>query len=444
MPVENALKDSAHSFRIAIVCAMWLTGFDVGSLSTLYLDKPMKAHTLMQAIARANRVWPGKDCGVIVDYNGMLASLRKALAAYATDADDDASPKQGIEEGGNGDAGESPVSPITEQVKALVQAIEAAEAHLAGCGFAVARLAGAKGFDKIEAIADACDAVRTSDESQRRFEVMARTVFSRFKALVPEPAADAFAARRDDIETIYRRLTEKRDQADITSVLKQLHRIVNNAVRTAAPGDDHRDAIAIDLSRLDFEKLREEFATKARRKANVLHDIRQIVEHALLRMMAANPLTMDYYRRYQEIVADYNREKDRATIEKTFGLLVTLAGELDAEQRRAAEEGLSERELALFDLLGKPRLAKTERERLKQASRELYAALVALVQPMPAWTENETTQSRVRVEIRDRLFVALPDPDYSEMERSAFAERVFNYVFGQSVAGTFASDATAA
>ncbi|WP_371706930.1 hypothetical protein [Oceanicola sp. D3] len=62
---------------------MWLTGSDVECLSTLYIDQPMKAHTLMQAIARANRAYPGKDCGLIVDYNGMLASLRAALAQYA-------------------------------------------------------------------------------------------------------------------------------------------------------------------------------------------------------------------------------------------------------------------------------------------------------------------------------------------------------------------------
>ena len=90
--VETAFKDPAHPFRVAIVCAMWMTGFDVECLSTLYIDKPMKGHALMQAIARANRVYPGKDFGLIVDYNGMLKkpcekpwlntpSAMKALAA---------------------------------------------------------------------------------------------------------------------------------------------------------------------------------------------------------------------------------------------------------------------------------------------------------------------------------------------------------------------------
>ena len=87
--VETAFKNPEHPFRVAIVCAMWMRGFDVECLSTLYIDKPMKAHTLMQAIARANRVYPGKDFGLIVDYNGMLKSLREALAQYALGDDGD-------------------------------------------------------------------------------------------------------------------------------------------------------------------------------------------------------------------------------------------------------------------------------------------------------------------------------------------------------------------
>ena len=119
--VETAFKNPEHPFRVAIVCAMWLTGFDVECLSTLYIDKPMRAHSLMQAIARANRVYPGKDFGLIVDYNGMLRSLREALAQYALGDDD------------NG--GEEVVEPIEERVQALIEAIEATEAHLRGYGF---------------------------------------------------------------------------------------------------------------------------------------------------------------------------------------------------------------------------------------------------------------------------------------------------------------------
>ena len=214
VPVDDAFKDPDHPFRIAIVCAMWLTGFDVECLGTLYIDKPMKAHTLMQAIARPNRVYPGKDCGVIVDYNGMLKSLREALAQYALG-----------DEGEGGEGGEI-VAPIEELVAALLQAIEAAENHLLGLGFDARRLHGATGFARIEALRDAVDALYTSDEARRRFEIMARQVFNRLKALLPEPSALVFAERHDNIEAIYRKLQEKRDTADVTDVLKAIHRIV--------------------------------------------------------------------------------------------------------------------------------------------------------------------------------------------------------------------------
>src|SRR5271156_3404316 len=134
--VDDAFKDPKHPFRIAIVCAMWLTGFDVECLATLYIDKPMRAHNLMQAIARANRIYPGKDFGLIVDYNGMLRSLREALAQYAL--------------GDDGGDEEEIVAPIEERVAALLSALEEAEKHLRALGFDPARLIAAKGFTRIQ------------------------------------------------------------------------------------------------------------------------------------------------------------------------------------------------------------------------------------------------------------------------------------------------------
>jgi type I restriction enzyme, R subunit len=333
---------------------MWLTGFDVESLSTLYIDKPMKAHTLMQAIARANRVYPGKDFGLIVDYNGMLKSLREALAQYAL--------------GDDGTGGVEIVAPIEERVQALLEAIEATDAHLRGVGFAPGSLVGTKGFARIKALADAVDAVYSSDETKRRFEILARQVFIRFKALLMEPTAFAFAERHDNIEAIYKKLTERRDTADVTELLKELHRIVNEAIRTQAAGEDQAEGLTFDLSKIDLERLREEFAKKVTRKATTIQDIRDIVEKKLAEMLARNPTRMDYQRKYEEIVAEYNREKDRTTIEETFRQLVELVNSLDEEQKRATREGPREDELALFDLLQKDGLDKTARERVKQAS----------------------------------------------------------------------------
>ena len=440
--VEQAFKDPRHPFRIAIVCAMWLTGFDVECLSTLYIDKPMKAHTLMQAIARANRVYPGKACGMIVDYNGMLKNLREALAQYAIGDEPSTgtgAPGKIIEEGeystGEGADGGGVVEPIEAMLCVLRDAIELTEAHLGKLGFDIRRLQGAKGFTRIEALRDAVDALYAADEEKRRFEIMARQVFSCCKTLLMEPAIYAFAERIDNIEAIYKKLQERRDNADVTALLKELHKIVNEAIAAQGAGGDLAEGITIDLSRIDFEKLREEFGKKVTRKHTMLQDIRQAVEAKLQRMLQCNPRRMDYYKRYQEIIADYNREKERATVEETFQKLMEFAGNLDAEERRAAEEGLSEEELVLFDMLYRENISKADRERLKQASQGLLASLEELLKSMAQWTDTATNRADVRVHILDHLTTTLPRPPYSEAETKALADVVYDYIWERSKNG---------
>jgi len=437
LAVDDAFKDADHPFRIAIVCAMWLTGFDVECLSTLYIDKPMKAHTLMQAIARANRVYPGKRCGVIVDYNGILRSLREALAEYALgDGGDDGSGEGGgTGEGGGPGEGEV-LEPLEVMIAALEQAIEAAEDHLRGLGFDPSSLIGARGFEKIQALRDAVNVLYSSDDAKRRFEIMAREVLARMKVLVAEPASFAYAERHDNLEAIYRKLEERRDTSDVTEVLKELHRIVNEAIRAQGRGDDQAEALTVDLNRINFERLRDEFAKKVHRKQAVLKDIRDLVEDKLQKMIERNPMLMDYYLRYQEIIAAYNRDKDRISVEEAFAQLLEFSDQLDAEQRRTAEEGLTEEERALFDMLSKDDLSKKDRETLKQASKRLLAALRGLLEPLKGWTEKEQTRAEVEVFILDRLFEALPNPPYTENETQAAATRIYDYIWQRSATGS--------
>ena len=172
-----------------------------------------------------------------------------------------------------------------------------------------------------------------------------------------------------------------------------------------------------------------------RRKRAALQDIRDVIEKKLAQMLARNPLRMDYYKKYQEIIADYNREKDRATVEATFAQLAALAASLDAQQRRAAQEGLTDDELALFDLLFKESIGTTERERLKQASRALLRSLQSLLEPMPNWTRNTATQAEVRIFILDALWQSLPRPLFTDEDAEAMADKVYNFVWQQGAAG---------
>ena len=344
-----------------------------------------------------------KDCERFEDdvlEEMMRAFDSEALAQYAL--------------GDDSDDGEEIVEPVEERVQALIEAIEATEAHLRRLGFDPATLIGSTGFARIQGLKDAVEVVYSSDEAKRRFEALAREMFKRFKALLTEPSAYAYAERHDNIEAIYKKLTERRDTADVTALLKELHRIVNEAIRTQEPGDDQAEGLRFDLSQIDMEKLRDEFAKRVRHKATAIQDIREIIEQKLAEMLARNPSRMDYQQKYEEIVADYNREKDRATVEETFRRLTELMDELDAEQRRAVEEGLSEDELALLASI-KARLAQLDR-----------------------FWEKEQTKAAIVVLIRDEVHTRLPSPSFTIEEKEAVAGEVYDHIWQQAVSGEFA------
>ena len=322
-------------------------------------------------------------------------------------------------------------------MQALIEAIEATESHLRSLGFDPVTLIGSKGFARIEGLKDAVEAVYSSDESKRRFEVLARQVFARFKALLTEPAVYAFAERHDNIEAIYKKLSEKRDTADVTGLLKELHRIVNEAIRTRKPGSYQAEGLTLDLSQIDLEKLQEEFAKKVKHKATAIRDLRELIEEKLAEMLARNPSRMDYQQKYEEIVADYNREKDRVTIEETFRRLTELVAELDAEQRRAVEEGLSEDELAIFDVLKKDNLGNAERERVKQASRDLLTAIEARLRELDRFWEKEQTKADIEVMILDQVHASLPTPPFTGEEKKVLAGRVYDHVWQRAVRGEY-------
>ena len=158
-------------------------------------------------------------------------------------------------------------------------------------------------------------------------------------------------------------------------------------------------------------------------------------------MLARNPTRMDYQHKYEEIIADYNREKDRTTIEETFRRLVELVNSLDDEQKRATQEGLGEDELALFDLLQKDGLAKSDRERVKQASRDLLASIKARLAELDRFWEKEQTKADVEVFILDEIYASLPTPPFTLDEKKALATSVYAHVWQQAMAGVFAEAA---
>jgi len=421
MTLDDAFKEDEHPFRIAIVCAMWLTGFDVPSLSTLYLDKPLRAHTLMQAIARANRVNEGKNNGMIVDYCGILRNLRKALATFA----------------GTGDAGRrseegeiEPAKPEEELLADLAEAIGLVRAFLASRGASLGEIISRTGFERNAAILAAKEAANENDETRKRFEIMCRAVFEKFKACINTAGVNTHRDDRDAISIIYRSLQQDRDTADIAGIIRDLHQIVDEAIMTRE-GGVCEGITPYDISRIDFDRLRQEFE-RSPAKNTTVQNLRQAIEKRLLQLMQQNPLRTDFQQHYEVIVAGYNREKDRVTIEKTFEALMRFVAEIEEEESRAMREGLDEETLAIFDLLKRPDLAPADIRRIKGVAAGLLATLKAERLRVDRWREKEATRDAVRLTIYDFLWsdsTGLPVDRYTEDDVQVRAEDVYRHVY---------------
>lgn len=436
LDVDSAFKREDHPFRIVIVCAMWLTGFDVPSLSTLYLDKPLQAHTLMQAIARANRVKEGKNNGLIVDYCGILKNLRKALATFAGHTG----------EGGLDDEGgpeTDPLHPEEELLEELAEAIDFVRQQLKDNGFELETLKTATGFAKNKALVDAKESVNVDDESRKKFEISARSVFRKYKACLTFGGVQQFRADCEAIAFLYKTLEEDRDNADTSEIIQKLNAIVSEAVDVKA--DPESDDKIFDISKINFDLLRREFA-KSEQKRTDVQDMKTVIENRLRKMLEQNPLRTDFQERFDEIVRDYNKEKDKNTIEATFEALMRLTAEMSEEEKRHVKEGLdTEEQLAVFDMLLKPDLSKPEIKKIKSIAVSLLQELETQMREVQDIFSKTATRDRFRQSIYDFLYddrTGLPVEQYTEDDLERKTDQIFG--FFESQISRFYTDAHSA
>jgi len=347
--------------------------------------------------------------------------LRQALATFASQ-----------EGSGHGDQNgeQEPIKPEEELLADLKEAISLVRAFLVERGASLDDVIAKTGFERNAAIMTAKEAANENDETRKRFEVMCREVFKKFKACINIKGINEHRQEYGAINIIYKSLQQDRDQADITEIILRLHRVVDEAIETAAEREDMA-RLPFDISKVDFERLRREFERSPVKRTTV-QNLKQAIEQRLQRLLARNPLRMDFQRHYEEIVADYNREKDRLTIEQTFEDLLKLVRKLDEEENRAIREGLDEETLALFDLLKKPDLTGPAINRIKKVVVELLATLKAEKLKIDHWRDKESTRDAVRVAIRDFLWdedTGLPIEYYTEDEVGVKSEDVFKHVY---------------
>nr|MBS0021632.1 DUF3387 domain-containing protein [Gammaproteobacteria bacterium] len=286
------------------------------------------------------------------------------------------------------------------------------------------------GFERNAAIVACKEAANENDESRKRFEVMCREVFKKFKASINIRGVNTHRHDRDAINIVYKSLQQDREQADIADIIRQLRLVVNDAI-DLRPGEQDYPSSIYDISKIDFERLRKEFEHSPN-KNTLTQNLREAVEQRLQRLLRQNPLRTDFQQHYEQIVAEYNREKDRATIEKTFEALFSLVHELDEEEHRAIREGLDEESLAIFDLLKKSELSSAEITRIKKVAVDLLDKLKTGKLRIDHWRDKEATRDAVRLAIRDYLWdesTGLPLKSFDEEEVGVRSEDVFRHIY---------------
>ncbi|MBK8644523.1 MAG: type I restriction endonuclease subunit R [Saprospiraceae bacterium] len=366
--LEARFKEENDPFRFVIVCAMWITGFDVPTLSTLYLDKPLKSHTLMQAIARANRISEGKNNGLIVDYIETYTALLDALAMYGTGGQTEGNRKDEKEK--------APLEPNTELINLLEDTIAAAESFLLQeVNFDLQELINADGLHKLAAMEKAVNAVYTNDETKRKFQVLAREVFKKYKALQPHKVLNQYAPRKNAIDVVYTAIEDNIESADVADIMRKIQNVVDESIENMVAESGHNESKIIDLSGLDFDLL-EQYFLKTKNKNAAVQSLKDKIEKQLKQMVERNPLTVDYYKRYQEIIEEYNRGKDEVVIKETFRKLIELVNSYSEEEADTKREGLTDEQKAIFDILrhGK-KLEEKEKNEIKKISVELLEEL---------------------------------------------------------------------
>lgn len=413
--LDKEFKDPENPLRIVFVCAMWLTGFDVKCLSCLYLDKPLKAHTLMQTIARANRVNEGKSNGLIIDYIGIVKALRKALADYTANV------------GGNG--GADPTVDKDKLIARVIETIGKAKDFLAKNAFDLQALIDANDFAKLSLLQTAANAVCGSMEDRKTFTTYASELGRLTKYLDRNDITGNTRKEYEAIAAINAELQKKRRHVDLTDLSVEINAIINQYVEVdPSQTDETRESMRFDISAIDFDLLRREFA-QAKHRNLVMRDLEEVIRQKLDKMLFTNPNRIDYYERYQQIIEEYNREQNRATIEKTFMDLMDLANSMDQEEKRYVREGFaSDEELSLYDLLFKDDLSKTEIRKIKDVAVELLQKIKAKIAELDHWTDKQETKAAVDNLIRDTLWAELPE-SYTELQISEYRQRIYEYVF---------------
>ncbi len=418
--LDTRFKDPDDPFRIVFVCSMWMTGFDVPACSTIYLDKLQRNHTLMQTIARANRVFGDKVNGLVVDYIGIFRNLERALAIYAEGTDED---------------GRHPIRDKSELVVVLRGAIAEVNEFCAHRGVDLAKIEAAEPetFERARRINDAVDKLLVNDETKRDYLQRANNISKLYKAILPDSAVNEFREICSLIKLIAEKIKNLAPSADPSDVRKEIEDLLDQSILPTGyiikEEGDYKTNQIVDLSQIDFDQLRERFKTQ--RKQIEAEKLRGAINRKLSQMIRLNKTRMDYQERFAQIIAEYN---DAAIdVDVWLEQMIALAGELNEEEKRTVAEQLSEEELTVFDLLThpEPELTESEKKQSKDVARKLLETLKREKLVLD-WRKQQQSRAVVKLSVRE-ILDELPEcyaRDVYDQKCAAVYQHIFESYYG--------------
>jgi type I restriction enzyme R subunit len=381
--LANRFKDSKDPFRIVIVRDMWLTGFDAPCLHTMYADKPMRGHGLMQAIARVNRVFREKPGGLIVDYLGLADQLRDAVGTYTAS-------------GGTG----TPSYDVAQAIAVMQEKYEVACGILHGFDWSLWR--SGSGTQKLSLIPAAQQHVLEQEDGKKRF-IQVVVELSRAFALCA--ASDEATAIRDDVsflQTVQAALNKqttggRRSPEDLDAAIRQL---VSKAI--VAEGQIIDVFTAAGLKKPDLGILSDQFLAEVRglKHRNVAAELLEKLLHDEIKVRSKRNLVQSQLfsdKLKQTLNAYHNRA---IATHEVIEELIRLAKELEAAQKRGEELGLTDDEIAFYDALAtnESALHAMGDDKLKVIAAELIRMVRKSV--TIDWTLRETARAKIRVIVK--------------------------------------------
>ncbi len=384
--IEKRMKDPNDSLRMVIVRDMWLTGFDVPSLHTMYIDKPMKGHTLMQAIARVNRVFKDKPAGLVVDYIGIADDLQKAVSRYTIST-----------------GKESSTLPIDEAIRIMLEKHDIVSSYFHG--LTISDWEDKSADDKLNLLKQAMELINQDETRKKTFLDQCDALGKAFALVVPRDEAMAVRSDVAFFQAVRSNVVKYTPPKGLS--LEELDSAVKQIVsQGVAASDEPLDIFdAAGLKKPDLSILSDAFLDELAGQENKnlqIEVLRKLLNDEIKTKSRRNQVK---YTSFKEMIENMlNQYHNRAiTSAEVIEYLIDLAKEMQHMDRRAEELGLTEDEIAFYDIVSQGREAILDDEEAKEISRDLVRVIKGKTQGQVDWTIKENIKASIRATVKRLL-----------------------------------------